>query len=62
MSGKPAGPEVERFNNGLRKALSVSKANLREILESEKGTKMNTQNRGREPGGSSSVPSSGAPG
>jgi hypothetical protein len=42
-------PEMARFNNALREALSVSKSDLNRLLAKDKVTPLVPQKRGRKP-------------
>lgn len=48
-SKKNDSPEMERFNNALRQALQVSKADLNRLLAQDKVTPLVPQKRGRKP-------------
>lgn len=42
-------PEMERFNDALRQAMQVSKADLKRLLAEDKITPLVPQKRGRKP-------------
>lgn len=48
--------EMTRFNDALRQAMSVSKADLNRLLAQDKLTPLAPQKRGRKPKSSASVP------
>jgi hypothetical protein len=51
-------PEMARFNNALRDALSVSKSELNRLLEEEKVSHRLKQKPGRKPKSVASAPAS----
>jgi hypothetical protein len=42
-------PEMARFNDALRQAMQVSKADLKRLLAQDKITRLAPQKRGRKP-------------
>jgi hypothetical protein len=48
MADSPS-PEMDRFNNALRQAMRVSKADLKRLLAQDKITPLAPQKRGRKP-------------
>jgi hypothetical protein len=51
-------PEMQRFNDALRRAVSVSKTELNRLLAQDKLTPLVPQKRGRKPKPSASGPAS----
>jgi hypothetical protein len=54
MENDKSNPEMQRFTEGLRKVLSVSKSDLRKMLDEEKRTKVGKSKPGPKSKGSSS--------
>ena len=52
-------PEMDRFNDALRQAMRVSKADLKALLERDRVTPLVPQKRGRRPKPVASGPASG---
>jgi hypothetical protein len=55
---KSESPEMLRFNDALRQAMRVSKADLKRLLAEDKVTPLVPQKRGRKPKSSASGPAS----
>jgi hypothetical protein len=51
-------PEMARFNDALRQAMQVSKADLKRLLAEDKVTPLVPQKRGRKPKSVASGPAS----
>jgi len=55
MSENSTSPEMDRFRDGLRQVLSVSKADLKKMLDAEKAAKVGKVKPGPKPKISSSA-------